>query len=52
MNKVENLDKKRICDISTDNRVIEIQRKDCLTKITANADGTLSITHERIKEAV
>ena len=52
MNEVKNLDHKRICEISFDERVIEIQKKDCTTRITANPDGTLKITHERVKPAV
>jgi len=51
VNEVMNLDQKRICDISTDAKVIEIRKKDCVTKITANPDGTLEITHERIISA-
>lgn len=52
MNEVRNLNKKRVGDVSKDIRVFEIQIKDCVTKITANADGTLNIIHERIKMAV
>jgi len=52
MTEVRNLNKKRIGDVSKDIRVFEIQIKDCVTKITANADGTLNIMHERIKAAV
>lgn len=48
MNEVQNLDKKRVCDVSTDGKVIEIRKKDCVTRITANPDGTLRITQERI----
>ena len=47
MNVVNNLDEKRICDISDDNTVIEIRKKDCVTRITANPDGTLNIAQER-----
>jgi len=49
MNEVRNLNKKRVGDVSKDVRLFEIQIKDCVTKITANADRTLNITHERIK---
>jgi hypothetical protein len=48
MSEVENLDRKRVCDISTDKRLVEIRRKDCVTRITARPDGTLNITQERI----
>lgn|GEM_PF-610707 len=49
--KIENLDHKRVCDISTDSKIIEIRKKDCITRIKANSDGTLKITHERINPA-
>ena len=52
MREVTNLNNKRVCDVSTDLRVIKIRRKDCITRITANPDGTLNIAHERIKAAV
>ena len=45
MNEVRNLNSKRVCDLSTDRRVIEIRLKNCLTRITANPDGTLNIEH-------
>jgi hypothetical protein len=45
--KVLNLDKKRICDISADEKVIVIRHKDCVTRITANSDGKLNIVHDR-----
>mgnify|MGYP000949143709 CR=1 FL=1 len=51
MNEVKNLDNKRVCDVSTDTREVEIRRKDCVTRIIANTDGTLKITHERVKPA-
>ena len=47
MNEIKNLDHKRVCDISADRRVIEIRKKGCITKITANPDGTLKIIQER-----
>ena len=49
MKEVVNLDRKRVCDISGDGRVIVIRKKDCVTKITANPDGTLRVAQERIK---
>lgn len=52
MSEIINLDHKRICDISCDEKIVEIRKKDCITRITANPDGTLSITHERTKKAV
>jgi hypothetical protein len=33
MSEVTNLDQKRICDISTDARVIEIRKKDCMDDV-------------------
>ena len=50
MSEVINLDHKRVCDISTDARVIEIRKKDCITRISANTNGTLNITHEHVKQ--
>jgi hypothetical protein len=47
MSEVTNLDRKRVCDISTDKRMVEIRRKDCVTIIAANPDGTLNILQER-----
>ena len=45
MEEVRNLDKKRVLDKSKDNRVIEIRRQDCVTRITANPDMTMNISH-------
>jgi len=43
MTEVRNLKDKRVCDISDDKKVIEIVNKGCLTRITANPDGTLKV---------
>ena len=48
MREVENFDEKRVCDISDDKRVIEIRRKDCITRIKANPDGTLDVTQDYV----
>jgi len=48
MSEVVNLDHKRICDLSANARIIVIRRKDCITRITANPNGTLKITHVRV----
>ena len=48
MKEIVNLNRKRVCDISVDNRTAIIRKKDCITKIIARADGTLEITHERV----
>lgn len=45
MVEIRNLNGKRVCDISPDQRVVEIVNKDCLTRITANPDGSLKIEH-------
>ena len=47
MVEFKDLNNKRVCDQSEDKRVIEIVRKDCVTIITANPDGTLSIICKR-----
>ena len=47
MSEVLNLDSKRVCDISGDGKVVEIRRKDCITKIYAKPDGTLAVIQER-----
>ena len=49
MLEVVNRDEKRVCDVSEDNRLVEIRRRDCITRITANPDGTLSITQDSDK---
>lgn len=49
MEQVKNLDDKRICDQSKDGKVIVNRKKDCITRITANEDRTLKITHEYVK---
>ncbi|MDL2273917.1 hypothetical protein LJC34_05195 [Oscillospiraceae bacterium OttesenSCG-928-G22] len=51
MKEVRNSNKKRVGDVSTDKRIFEIQLKDCITRIIAQPDGTLSITHEKISPA-
>ena len=43
MEPVKNLNDKRVCDISNDRKVVEIVQKGYVTRITANADGTLNI---------
>lgn len=52
MSEVRNLNKKRVGDVSKDNRVFEINIKGCVTRITANPDGTLSVSHEQVLTAV
>lgn len=41
--EVRNSNGKRVCDISADKRVVVISQKGCVTRITANPDGTLCI---------
>jgi len=43
MEQIYNLNGKRVCDRSADRTVVEIVQKGCLTRITANPDGTLNI---------
>ena len=43
MTEFRNLNNKRVCDVSDDGRTAEIVQKDCMTRITANPDGTLKI---------
>lgn len=50
MEPVKNLNDKRICDISHDRKVVEIVQKGCLTRITANPDGTLNIVNLLIQQ--
>ena len=47
MIEIRNLNGKRVCDISQDQTVVEIVIKDCLTRITANPDGSLKIEQIR-----
>lgn len=42
---IKNLKKHRVCDRSTDGKVVIIKDGDCLTIITAAPDGTLKIEH-------
>lgn len=41
--EVRNSNGKRVCDISSDRKVVIIVQKGCMTRITANPDGTLCI---------
>lgn len=43
IDEVRNKNKKRVCDISRDRRLIVIKIGDCPVRITANADGTFNI---------
>ena len=51
MEQVKNLDDKRVCDKSKDGKVIVIRKKDCMTRITANPDGTLRIENFHLDHA-
>ena len=46
---VKNLNKKLVGKISSDHRTYITQKRDCLTIITANHDGTLHIMHQYVK---
>lgn len=50
MEPVKNLNSKRICDISHDRKVVEIVQKGCLTRITANSDGTLKVENVPLRK--
>lgn len=52
MKEIRNLNGKRICDMTDDGKAIVIVQKDCITKITANPDGTLVATQDKLKPAV
>lgn len=47
MEEIRNLNGKRVCDISSDRKVVLIANKDCLTRITANPDGSLKVEHTK-----
>ena len=49
--EVRNSNGKRVCDISHDRRVVEIVQKGCLTRITANPDGTLRVENVPLPKA-
>ena len=51
MEPVKNLNDKRVCDISHDRRVVDIVQKGCLTRITANPDGTLKVENVPLPKA-
>ena len=46
MEEVRNASGKRVCDISADHKTIEIVIRGCVTRITANPDGTLNIENQ------
>ena len=48
MSEIRNLNDKRVFDQSEDLRIVEIQRGNFVTRITASPDGTLNIQHEYI----
>ena len=43
MTQVKDLNRKRVCDISDDGKSAYIRRGDCITKITADTDGNLTL---------
>ncbi len=51
MEPVKNLNDKRVCDISHDHKVVEIVQKGCLTRITANSDGTHKVENVPLQKA-
>lgn len=46
INRFDNLDGHRVCDYSDDRKTVVIEKKGCITRITANPDGTLNIENE------
>lgn len=51
MEEIRNLNGKRVCDMSEDKKIVEIVQKDCITRITANPDGTLKIENFLLPKA-
>ena len=49
MEEVRNLNGKRVCDVTKDHKEAFIVVKGCITRITANPDGTLNF--ENVKAA-
>ena len=49
--QVKDLNRKRVCDMSKDRKIVYIRRGDCLTAISANKDGTLRYTFSQDKKA-
>lgn len=47
MEQIKDLNNKRVCDLSDDKKTAEIRRGDCVTRIRAKPDGTLTVTHEK-----
>lgn len=47
MEMILNLDKKRVCDLSYDKKVVVIKRKDCTTIIMGDDEGRLHIINRR-----
>lgn len=43
MKKIENLNKKRVFDMTEDDRKIVLQTGKCTTTVTVNPDGTLHV---------
>lgn len=50
MGEFRNNNGKRVCDVSEDKRIVEIRQKDCITRITANPDGTLNVENIRLTQ--
>lgn len=51
MIEFRNLDGRRVCDINGEKTMIEIVNRGCVTRITANTDGTLNIENVPNKAA-
>lgn len=48
MKQIKDLNNKRVCDLSDDQKVAYVRRGDCLTRITVQEDGSLKVTFEKI----
>ncbi|NMA83211.1 MAG: hypothetical protein GX962_05035 [Epulopiscium sp.] len=50
MNQVLDLNNKRVFDISDDKKTLELRRKNCITTVSANPDGTFNISHKKVNQ--
>lgn len=49
MLEVKNLRDKRVCDMTEDRKSIIIRKRNCLTIITVNSTGKLTVVHQWTK---
>ena len=48
MKQVKDLNKKRVCDLSEDEKIAYIRRGNCITKISVGEDGKLKVSSEKV----